>query len=32
MSYKSFKNISEVCEKFNIDYEGKNFIQEKKLF
>ncbi len=31
MSYKSFKNISYVCEKFNIDYESKNFIQEKKI-
>ncbi len=31
MSYKSFKDISDVCEKFDLDYEKENFIKEKKF-
>ncbi len=31
MSYKSFKNISNVCEKFKLDYKELNFIKEKKI-
>ncbi len=31
MSYKSFKNISEVCEKFNLKYEKKSFVKTKKF-
>ncbi len=31
MSYKSFKNISDVCENFNLDYKELNFIKEKKF-
>ncbi len=32
MSYnKDFKNITDVCEKFNLNFEKKNFIKEKKI-
>ncbi len=31
MSYKNFKNISEVCETFNLKYKEEEFIKTKKI-
>ena len=31
MSYVDFKNISDVCEEFDFDYEKKEFISEEKV-
>ncbi len=31
MSYKDFKDISDVCEAFDCDYEKKKFVKEKEI-